>query len=390
MKMIKILLLGAFTLLHVFMISCTEDHSIEPQEDRLEITDALKSQFYKLGFDASDIRSEKVINPITQDLEHFYILENDIMISPKEFKAMLADLGDGPTTEQYHTWNLVNAPRTIKVLGYYGSGSNSTYLDNTMRTALEMAVQSYNNLNLNLTFTLAFGTNTSNYDIVVYRSSGAGGGMAGFPSGGNPYHTVYIQSGTSNYGTVVTRHVLIHEIGHCIGLRHTDYFNRSLSCGSGGNEGDAGYGAVHIPGTPSNTNIDMSSVMLSCFNSYVSGQFSNYDVTALKYLYSDQTPPPNATLSVSPTSVNFSNLSGSKTITVSSNTSWTVTDDSFWISVSPASGTNNGSFTINVGQNYQLCEPRFGTVTISGAGAESKTISVLQWGRSPQPGEICP
>ena len=170
--------------------------------------------------------------------------------------------------------------RTIRVLGYTGG---SYALDNTMRTALQWAVNNYNRLNIGLNFTLAYGTNTGAYDMVVYRTSGGGGGSAGFPSGGNPYKWINILSGTSSYGTNTTEHVITHEMGHCLGLRHTDYFNRSLSCGSGGNEGSGGVGAIHIPNTP--TGFDANSVMLSCFSANEDGEFGFYDEVAPEYLY---------------------------------------------------------------------------------------------------------
>ena len=85
--------------------------------------------------------------------------------------------------------------------------------------------------------------------------SGAGG-SAGFPSGGKPYGTINIGTGLQSYSVDVNEHVITHELGHAIGFRHSDYYNRSISCGGGGhNEGTAGVGAILIPGTPSTATV---------------------------------------------------------------------------------------------------------------------------------------
>jgi hypothetical protein len=68
-------------------------------------------------------------------------------------------------------------------------------------------------------------------------------------------------------------------------MRHTDYFNRNLSCGTGGggNEGSSGVGAIHIPGTPTKT-FDAGSWMLAC-SSGTDRTFNANDKIALNYLY---------------------------------------------------------------------------------------------------------
>ncbi len=207
-----------------------------------------------------------------------YLVDGDIVLSKEELTEVMEMMSTGQ--KQYRTSALVSAPQTISVIGYTGG---SYALTSKMRTALSWAINNYNALNTGLNFTLSFRAST-NADIVVYRNftnSGAGG-SAGFPSGGNPYKWVQIYAGTNNYSTNVVEHVMTHEIGHCLGLRHTDYFSRA-SCGQNVNEGSAGVGAIHIPGTP--TGIDWNSVMLACFSSSEDGEFGFYDRVALEYLY---------------------------------------------------------------------------------------------------------
>ena len=260
--------------------SCSNEDA--PKAD--VISNEIKAQFESLGFDVSDIEIVNEEDQFSGKLQEFYVLEGDIKITESQMLEMVrSDIHHiGAVGEQYRIANLVNNNRTIRVLGFTGGGIS---LDNTMRTALQMAVENFNNLNIGLNFTLEFGsTNARSFDMVVSRSSGPGGGDSQFPSGGNPGRFISIESGTSSLGIDVTEHVITHEMGHAIGLRHTDFFNRSLSCGQGGNEGDAGVGAIHIPGTP--TGFDPNSIMKACFDRNISnGEFSNFDVIALEFLY---------------------------------------------------------------------------------------------------------
>lgn len=280
MKNFKIYLSHVLLVLCILVMSCSQEESVTPTYEKATITEEVEAQFKELGFGVSDIALTNYKDALEPAYENGnYLLEGDIAIKPQNLSEMLKSsvFHTGAVGEQYrHNTLVYGLPRTIRVIGYTGG---SSALDNTMQTALQWAIANYNALNTNLNFTLTFGTNYSSYDIVVYKVSGGAGGSAGFPSGGDPYKYVRILSGTSSYGTNVTEHVMTHEIGHCLGLRHTDWFNRSLSCGTGGSESYA----IHVPGTP--TGFDPNSVMLACFNSSESGEFGYYDRVALEYLY---------------------------------------------------------------------------------------------------------
>lgn len=256
--------------------SCSKDEVTEVNETNA-ITPEVIAKVESLALNPEGMTFEEVeyLDGVTKQV---YMVEGDIAITPEQLDNM--SIYDGITSEQYRTFNLVSQPRTVSVIGYTG-GSNA--LSNNMRTGLSWAINNYNRINLTLNFTLTFGTNWPANDIVVYRvPNGSSGGSAGFPSGGDPYQFVQIFSGLDNVNPNVTEHVIGHEIGHCLGLRHTDYFSRQ-SCGQNVNEGSAGVGAVHIPGTP--TGFDPDSLMLACFNFGVDGEFNANDVTALQFLY---------------------------------------------------------------------------------------------------------
>ncbi len=87
-------------------------------------------------------------------------------------------------------------------------------------------------------------------------------------------------------------------------------------------------------------------------------------------------PATGSTLTVSPTSLSFAAGSGSAAATITSNVSWTVTDNQTWITVTPASGANNGTLTVAVTANTGTAS-RTGTVTIAGGGI-TRTIAVSQ------------
>jgi hypothetical protein len=257
------------------LVGCIDDSDdIETQRDAtIEIVQNLELA----GYPASEIDI---------DDNGVVIVGGDAVVSLAASREMIGldghDHGD-VQFRQYRTTNFVGeAVENICLNGKAYTG--------TLSTALNDAIASYNNLPIRLRFKRTSSADEEGCDATItMKVRGSTGGQAGFPSGGLPYDEIWVGKSTVKYGGLpVAKHVIMHEVGHCIGFRHTDYFNRSLSCGgSASNEGASGIGAIHIPGTPANDEDDHDehSVMNSCFHQGSTGNWTFFDQVALTYLY---------------------------------------------------------------------------------------------------------
>lgn len=233
-----------------------------PQDENEEIV----ANLIEAGFPAKDIMVSdgKVYTGLDAHVTYEASLE------------MLQHGSEGP--EQYRTSNLVGS--SVSKICVVPTSQFNSY--SRLSAGLDLAIANYNSLNLRLTFVRgSFADCTA---TISARTTSGTGGSAGFPSGGKPYGTINIGVGLQNYSDDVSEHVITHELGHCIGFRHSDYYDRSISCGSGGDEGQSSVGAIHIPGTPTDARVG-GSIMNSCFRATESGEWSSSDKTALDYLY---------------------------------------------------------------------------------------------------------
>jgi hypothetical protein len=231
-------------------------------DDTQEIIDNL----VEAGFPADDIMA----------IDGLVYVGHDAQVSLEASREMLiSSTGE----EQYRTTNLVSL--TLDTICVDGSRLNKE----PFNTAVNNALANYNSLNLTFQMVRTSGNEPGCDALITIRLSGPTGGSAGFPSGGLPFTSIQIGRGLASFATSTVTHVITHELGHCVGFRHSDFFDRSISCGGQpSNEGAGSIGAIHIPGTPEGAVLG-GSVMNSCFRTLENGQFTNTDVTALNALY---------------------------------------------------------------------------------------------------------
>src|SRR4051812_39861356 len=204
------------------LTACTKNNQgADKKADQTpQISADVSSKITALGFSTDNMRK----------IGDNYLVEGDILLTP----ANLSETSISPNlriaeTEQYRTTNLVKSlPRTITV-----SVSN---LPTVYATATSNAVARYNALGLTITFQIV--SSGGNIQVIGFNEGPSGGyitlGSSGFPtSTGDPYNQIQMNTNAQAYGTNpdvnYLTSVLQHEIGHCIGFRHTDYMNRAFS-----------------------------------------------------------------------------------------------------------------------------------------------------------------
>lgn len=262
-----------FSLLATSLFSCKKTSVDILESDG--ISSEIKAKIATLGFGTANVQKTDAGYLVEGDIELTDALLNS---TPRQSLLRIAN------NEQYRTTNLVTGlPRVITIMV---SNLGTAFISGT-----DLAIQRYNALGLRMTFQ-RIASGTPNITILGFNQRPKGGfitlGSSGFPtSAGEPYNTVKMNTNTQAYGTnpdvFYVGSVIQHELGHCIGMRHTDYYDRSYSCGGAvSNEGASTVGAILIPGTPSTANA--GSWMLACSNGG-DRTFNSNDVVGLNYLY---------------------------------------------------------------------------------------------------------
>ena len=278
----------ALLLLTITVFSCKKSENLTTALDsKVKVDSSIIAKIKALGFQTKGIT----------EFQEYYIVEGDIMISKKSLSSTKGPerlMSVGGTISQASTNNLIS---TINNHNINISVDASIYGDNTWYNALKKAVTVWNstsnsNVKLNLIYTSLtdYSLDQTNIDITIKGDNNQLDfntvARAEFPTYNgkpgslilinldvkNPFTNNYLNDGQAAWN-------VIHEIGHCLGLRHTNWET---------NDPPTSIGENLIAGTPTS---DPNSVMngstgLSDYSAYTYPLLpSNYDAIAISTLY---------------------------------------------------------------------------------------------------------
>lgn len=241
-----------------FAAACGEN----PAAERTETPESLVEAVRALGF-----RTDMI-----EDHGSYLLVEGDVYLPKAQLRALRARSGDPRDPRfQYTTNNLVSSTK-INQITVDLSGLNS---QTAWQSAARDAISYWSGIT-DANVTMVEG---SPADITVSTTctSSNVAAFASFPSGGNPGSTVYVNT-CFGYSTTSAQkvHNMVHELGHTIGFRHSNYVQLGESAGTDG--------ANLVYGTPTSGNAT-GSVMNggTALNSWAG--FATSDLTAVRTRY---------------------------------------------------------------------------------------------------------
>lgn len=279
---------GLAILLTLFLFMACEQEEIRKEEIPVnEIAQGDKDLIRALGFDISDLKDDG----------EFYVVENDILLR----KDRLADYKPAvPVVERDPTNGRAEQARVDALISLANQRNITVFVDGTIptggdddwRTEVQQAIADINAVP-NSRIRMQYVTSAP-ADITIRDDAGALNdgswvwtgsswawtwtlAQAEWPLNGNAGFQVRINNNTDNNRVMTTgqkRHNIAHELGHCVGFRHTNWSGLGESTATG------------IVGTPNTgSNPDPNSVMNggTALNSWAG--FSSYDQIAFSSTY---------------------------------------------------------------------------------------------------------
>ena len=270
MKPIKKYSVSLLTIIFLFAISCSQPEvdSIKNDSPKFDENDPVFKRILNLGFRKADI----------EDLGEYYLVEGDITFT----KNRLTSTSSG-RAEQARTDFLVSFDRQPKITVRIDNSIPTAGVDN-WRPEIQQAINDWNSVgDSRMNMVLVDQATTQTHITIISDASVPGLSLlddnvvaaAEFPQAdGSAGFRIRINLDFLSDRTVTTgqkRRNMVHELGHCIGLRHTNWspLGEQIS-------------ATTIAGTPG---ADNNSVMNggTALNEWIG--LSNFDQIAVSTLY---------------------------------------------------------------------------------------------------------
>lgn len=256
----------ALILSTMFLSSCSEETNQIQKLTGYEPVDSQIPMLVAMGF-----REDMI-----EDKGEHYLIEGDILFSKKGLPRNLYK------EQQWATDYLVSKSQAQDIVVKIDASIPTSGVD-SWRPEIADALAEWNNL-VGCLVNFRIDNSSNSPDITVYGvdhnyfGSYSIQAEAEFPtSDGRPGYRVLISLDFNDNESVPSgrkKYNFAHEIGHCIGFRHTNWSLR----------GESSSGANLIPATP---NTDDSSIMNGGTAMYYWNGFSTYDIRASIALYTD-------------------------------------------------------------------------------------------------------
>lgn len=293
--------------------------------NKTEVSEELANDFVALN----DLQKEALlfmgINAYNKDIKRINSSEfvpsgglsiNDQVVTNDQLHQYVANFKNvkngNVDAKHYASTSRVATPggfRTVRVaiVNFGNISLNQTVINGTFD-----AVQRYNDLNMNRLNMKFLSLSESDararfsngtIDVLIFNDRPNYTGVSGttfdafslYPSNGNPGRLIGFNPTGRALNRTQAATLIMHELGHTLGMVHSDFFTR-VSCNGNGNPvggplGDVGpaipevTGVFHIGGTDT-TGGFTDSIMRACgFFGFNSSTFRSQDVTAFRQLY---------------------------------------------------------------------------------------------------------